>query len=60
MVDHHVAEPKLPEAAAVVNPNRLDDDSGCGQLAAVGVGVGHGDVADAAVAVPGEYGGLHG
>ncbi len=37
VVDHHVAEPKLPEAAAVVNPNRLDDDSGCGQLAAVGV-----------------------
>jgi single-stranded-DNA-specific exonuclease len=37
VVDHHVAEPRLPEAAAVVNPNRLDDDSGCGQLAAVGV-----------------------
>ena len=37
VVDHHVAEPRLPEAAAVVNPNRLDDTSGCGQLAAVGV-----------------------
>ncbi len=37
VVDHHVAEPRLPEAAAVVDPNRLDDDSGCGELAAVGV-----------------------
>ena len=37
VVDHHVAEPRLPVAAAVVNPNRLDDTSGCGQLAAVGV-----------------------
>lgn len=37
VVDHHQAEPRLPEAAAVVNPNRLDDTSGLGQLAAVGV-----------------------
>ncbi|MBW7835542.1 MAG: single-stranded-DNA-specific exonuclease RecJ [Sphingomonadales bacterium] len=37
VVDHHLAEPALPEACAVVNPNRLDDDSGLGQLAAVGV-----------------------
>ncbi len=37
VVDHHVAEPRLPDAVAVVNPNRLDDDSGCGMLAAVGV-----------------------
>ncbi len=37
VVDHHQAEPRLPTAAAVVNPNRLDDDSGLGQLAAVGV-----------------------
>jgi single-stranded-DNA-specific exonuclease len=37
VVDHHVAEPRLPAAAAVVNPNRLDDDSSQGQLAAVGV-----------------------
>ena len=37
VVDHHVAEPRLPDAVAVVNPNRLDDTSGCGQLAAVGV-----------------------
>ncbi len=37
VVDHHLAEPKLPEAVAVVNPNRLDDTSGCGELAAVGV-----------------------
>ncbi|WP_119169174.1 single-stranded-DNA-specific exonuclease RecJ [Algihabitans albus] len=35
--DHHVAEPALPPAYAVVNPNRLDDVSGLGQLAAVGV-----------------------
>lgn len=37
VVDHHVAEARLPVACAVVNPNRLDDDSGQGQLAAVGV-----------------------
>ncbi len=37
VVDHHQAEPRLPTAAAVVNPNRLDDDSGLGHLAAVGV-----------------------
>ena len=37
VVDHHAAEPRLPPAAAVVNPNRLDDSSGQGQLAAVGV-----------------------
>lgn len=37
VVDHHKAETKLPEAVAVVNPNRLDDDSGLGQVAAVGV-----------------------
>lgn len=35
--DHHVAEPRLPRAVAVVNPNRLDDDSPHGQMAAVGV-----------------------
>ena len=37
VVDHHAAEPRLPEAVAVVNPNRLDDTSGQGILAAVGV-----------------------
>jgi len=37
VVDHHTAEPSLPQAAAVINPNRLDDSSACGQLAAVGV-----------------------
>ncbi len=37
VVDHHVAEPRLPKALAVVDPNRLDDTSGCGELAAVGV-----------------------
>ncbi len=37
VVDHHAAEPQLPDAFAVVNPNRLDDDSPCGSLAAVGV-----------------------
>ena len=37
VVDHHVAEPRLPRARAVINPNRLDDDSAYGQLAAVGV-----------------------
>ncbi len=37
IVDHHEAEPALPEAVAVVNPNRLDETSEHGQLAAVGV-----------------------
>ncbi len=37
VVDHHKAEPQLPAAVAVVNPNRLDDTSGQGHLAAVGV-----------------------
>jgi single-stranded-DNA-specific exonuclease len=37
VVDHHVAEPRLPAAAAIINPNRLDDTSGLGMLAAVGV-----------------------
>ncbi len=37
VVDHHVAEPRLPAAFAVVNPNRLDEAAGYGQLAAVGV-----------------------
>ncbi len=37
VVDHHKAEPRLPKAWAVVNPNRLDDTSEHGQMAAVGV-----------------------
>ena len=37
VVDHHAAEPALPAAVAIVNPNRLDDTSGQGSLAAVGV-----------------------
>ncbi len=37
VVDHHVAEAGLPEAIAVINPNRMDEASEHGQLAAVGV-----------------------
>ena len=37
VVDHHTAEAQLPPAVAVINPNRLDDDSEHGQMAAVGV-----------------------
>jgi len=37
VVDHHVGEARLPQAFAVVNPNRMDDDSPHGQMAAVGV-----------------------
>jgi len=37
VADHHLSEPKLPTAHAVVNPNRLDDDTDLGALAAVGV-----------------------
>ena len=37
VVDHHLAEPALPAAFAIINPNRLDEAPGHGQLAAVGV-----------------------
>jgi single-stranded-DNA-specific exonuclease len=37
VIDHHQAEVSLPPAFALVNPNRLDDESGLGTLAAVGV-----------------------
>src|SRR5437773_10628422 len=37
VVDHHVTEPLLPRALALINPNRLDEDSPHGNLAAVGV-----------------------
>lgn len=37
VVDHHAAEARLPEALAVINPNRLDQKSPLGDLAAVGV-----------------------
>jgi single-stranded-DNA-specific exonuclease len=37
VIDHHQAELALPEALAVVDPNRVDDPSPHKQLAAVGV-----------------------
>ncbi|HTY67120.1 MAG TPA: single-stranded-DNA-specific exonuclease RecJ [Alphaproteobacteria bacterium] len=37
VIDHHVAEPRLPLAVGVVNPNRLDETTPHRQLAAVGV-----------------------
>ncbi|WP_366655807.1 single-stranded-DNA-specific exonuclease RecJ [Fodinicurvata sp. EGI_FJ10296] len=37
VVDHHTAEARLPDVRAVVNPNRQDDTSGLGDLAACGV-----------------------
>jgi len=37
VVDHHAPEAKLPDACAVINPNRIDDNSNLGMLAAVGV-----------------------
>lgn len=37
VVDHHAAEERLPAALAVVNPNRVDQDSPLKHLAAVGV-----------------------
>jgi single-stranded-DNA-specific exonuclease len=37
VVDHHQGEPSLPPALAVVNPNRFDENSPHGMLAAVGV-----------------------
>jgi single-stranded-DNA-specific exonuclease len=37
VIDHHQADERLPEVAAVVNPNRQDDISGQGALCAAGV-----------------------
>nr|WP_246504819.1 single-stranded-DNA-specific exonuclease RecJ [Microvirga antarctica] len=37
VLDHHQAPEQLPEALAIVNPNRLDDLSGLGHLCAAGV-----------------------
>ncbi len=37
VVDHHQADETLPPAVAVINPNRRDDLSGLGYLAAVGL-----------------------
>ena len=37
VIDHHQADEELPPAYAIVNPNRADDLSGLGQLAAVGL-----------------------
>jgi single-stranded-DNA-specific exonuclease len=37
IADHHLAGETLPDARAVVNPNRQDDDSGLGYLCAAGV-----------------------
>lgn len=37
IVDHHQAGEVLPEAYAVINPNRQDDTSGLGYLCAAGV-----------------------
>ncbi|MDA9373176.1 single-stranded-DNA-specific exonuclease RecJ [Pelagibacterales bacterium] len=37
VIDHHQPEINLPEAYAMINPNRLDDTTNLGYLAAVGV-----------------------
>jgi single-stranded-DNA-specific exonuclease len=37
VIDHHLADETLPDALAVINPNRLDDLSKLGHLAAVGL-----------------------
>jgi single-stranded-DNA-specific exonuclease len=37
VIDHHQAGERLPDVAAVVNPNRQDDLSGLGNLCAAGV-----------------------
>ena len=37
VLDHHQADEELPPAMAIVNPNRADDLSGLGHLAAVGL-----------------------
>jgi len=37
VIDHHQADERLPAALAIVDPNRADDLSGLGHLAAVGL-----------------------
>src|SRR5437016_13630 len=37
VIDHHQADEQLPAAVAIVDPNRADDLSGLGHLAAVGL-----------------------
>lgn len=37
VIDHHLSDHELPEANALVNPNRPDDISGLGYLCAAGV-----------------------
>ncbi|GHM59204.1 MAG: single-stranded-DNA-specific exonuclease RecJ [Candidatus Mesenet longicola] len=37
VIDHHLGTEKLPDAVAVINPNRIDEDSPYSYLAAVGV-----------------------
>lgn len=37
VIDHHLMAGHNPPAAALINPNRPDDTSGCGHLAAAGV-----------------------
>ncbi len=37
VIDHHLADERLPDVHAVVNPNRQDDVSGLGYLCAAGV-----------------------
>ena len=37
VVDHHKAQTEHPRCTALINPNRLDQEPGLGQLAAVGV-----------------------
>ena len=37
VIDHHLSDAELPQATALVNPNRPDDLSGLGHLCAAGV-----------------------
>lgn len=37
VIDHHAAEPELPKAIGVVNPNRQDQPKGYGHLCAAGM-----------------------
>jgi len=37
VIDHHLAEPRVPQTLALINPNRHDESSTHGHLAAVGV-----------------------
>jgi single-stranded-DNA-specific exonuclease len=59
VLDHHASEPDLPPALAIVNPNRIDENSEYAYLAAVGVTYLFVVAANRALRATGFYNGEH-